>query len=181
MTSARSAIPPAAFAGPRDPPRRRRSARTEISESDRETNPDPSRNGEFVSSRTSQFWATACIHVPTLDVQAPNQSRRKSRYSKALKTRLSTVLRVTEAASGGDQVQVVAVEVGKEARRLPWFSNGSPTKFTFFARRSCEGLRRNCLHRPPDGGYPDPSTSVDHDRRAEGIISSIDPFFARTK
>ena len=75
---------------------------------------NPSRNGEFVSSKTSQFWATACIQVPTLEVQAPNQSRRKSRYSKALKTRLSTVPALRKWLRACDQVQVVAVEVGKE-------------------------------------------------------------------
>jgi hypothetical protein len=32
----------------------------------------PRKNGEPVSDRTSQFCATICIHVPMLEVQAPN-------------------------------------------------------------------------------------------------------------
>ena len=32
-----------------------------------------------VSERTIQFCATICIHVPMLDVQAPNHCTRKSR------------------------------------------------------------------------------------------------------
>ena len=61
----------------------------------------PRRNGEFVISSTSQFWATVCIHVPMLEVQAPNQSRRKSRYSKALKTRFSKAVPVTATVWAG--------------------------------------------------------------------------------
>ena len=36
----------------------------------------PSRKAEPVIVRISQFWATSCIQVPTLDVNAPAQSRR---------------------------------------------------------------------------------------------------------
>jgi hypothetical protein len=49
----------------------------------------PSHDAEPVIVRTSQFWATVCIHVPTLDKNAPVHSRRKSGYVNALKTRVS--------------------------------------------------------------------------------------------
>lgn len=39
----------------------------------------PRKNAEPVNDTISQFSATACIHVPTLDAPAPNQSSRKSR------------------------------------------------------------------------------------------------------
>src|SRR4030095_7396622 len=38
---------------------------------------------ELVSSSTSQLCATFCIQVPMLDVHAPIQRMRKSRYDKA--------------------------------------------------------------------------------------------------
>src|SRR5215813_11272320 len=44
----------------------------------------PSRNVDPVIVRISQFCATSCIHVPTLDVKAPAHIRRKSRYPNAL-------------------------------------------------------------------------------------------------
>src|SRR5438128_10692361 len=47
----------------------------------------PRKNAEFVSDQTSQFCATICIHVPMLDVQAPNHCTRKSRYVKAVSVR----------------------------------------------------------------------------------------------
>ena len=37
--------------------------------------------------RTSQFCATICIHVPMLEVQAPNHCTRKSRYVNAASMR----------------------------------------------------------------------------------------------
>jgi len=43
----------------------------------------PRKNAECVSDSTSQFCATICIHVPMLEVQAPNHCTRKSRYAKA--------------------------------------------------------------------------------------------------
>jgi hypothetical protein len=39
----------------------------------------PRRNAEFVIERTTQLCATVCIQVPVVEVNAPNQSRRKSR------------------------------------------------------------------------------------------------------
>ena len=39
----------------------------------------PRKNAELVSETTSQFCATICIHVPMLEVQAPNHWTRKSR------------------------------------------------------------------------------------------------------
>ena len=39
----------------------------------------PRKKAEPVSDRTSQFCALICIHVPMLDVQAPNHCTRKSR------------------------------------------------------------------------------------------------------
>ncbi len=36
----------------------------------------PSRNADPVMVRISQFCATSCIHVPTLEVNAPAQRRR---------------------------------------------------------------------------------------------------------
>jgi hypothetical protein len=39
----------------------------------------PRKKAEFVRVSTSQFWATLCIHVPMLEVQAPIQRVRKSR------------------------------------------------------------------------------------------------------
>src|SRR5215831_16235395 len=46
----------------------------------------------------SQPWATICIQVPTLEVQAPTHMRRKSRYSNALKVR-RTVVSTTAVAT----------------------------------------------------------------------------------
>ena len=48
----------------------------------------PSKKAEPESCRTSQLWASFCIHVPMLEVQAPAHMSRKSRDSKAVKTRL---------------------------------------------------------------------------------------------
>ena len=39
-----------------------------------------SMNGDFEISNTSQLWASFCIHVPMLDVQAPIHISRKTRY-----------------------------------------------------------------------------------------------------
>src|SRR6185436_4071717 len=49
----------------------------------------PRKNGECVSDRTSQFCATICIHVPMLEVHAPNHCTRKSRYENADSVRMS--------------------------------------------------------------------------------------------
>src|SRR5215469_7984340 len=46
----------------------------------------------------SQPWATICIQVPMLEVQAPTHMRRKSRYSNALKV-LRTVVSTTAVAT----------------------------------------------------------------------------------
>src|SRR5215217_2940247 len=43
----------------------------------------PSQNGELVNCNTSHPCATACIHVPTLDRNAPIQKRRKLRWESA--------------------------------------------------------------------------------------------------
>ncbi len=43
----------------------------------------PRKKAECVSDSTSQFCATICIHVPMLDVHAPNHCTRKSRYENA--------------------------------------------------------------------------------------------------
>ena len=40
----------------------------------------PRKNGEPVIDSTSQFSATACVQVPTLETQEPNHRSRKSRY-----------------------------------------------------------------------------------------------------
>ena len=45
----------------------------------------PSSAVDPVIVRISQFCATSCIHVPTLDVNAPAHMRRKSRYENALR------------------------------------------------------------------------------------------------
>src|SRR6516162_8880072 len=37
----------------------------------------PSMNADLESSNTSQLWASFCIHVPILDVHAPNHMMRK--------------------------------------------------------------------------------------------------------
>ena len=39
----------------------------------------PNQKGEPPSSKTSQLWASFCIHVPMLEVQAPDHMSRKSR------------------------------------------------------------------------------------------------------
>src|SRR4026209_2232713 len=43
----------------------------------------PRKKAEPVSEKTSHFSARLCIQVPMLEVQAPNQSTRKSRCSSA--------------------------------------------------------------------------------------------------
>src|SRR5271157_1897925 len=45
----------------------------------------PSHSGELVSCRTSQPWATFCIHVPTLETINPDQIKAKFRCCKAAK------------------------------------------------------------------------------------------------
>src|SRR5215469_12131145 len=72
----------------------------------------PSRKGECEISSTSQLWATICIQVPMDEVQAPSQSRRKSRYWKALKVRRNTSLRQRLFAL--DYMQDIAVQIGEE-------------------------------------------------------------------
>src|SRR5207237_8910840 len=65
----------------------------------------PRKNAEFVSDSTSQFCATICIHVPMLEVQAPNHCTRKSRYVKAASVRRS----VRAPSDDAEAVSVVAV------------------------------------------------------------------------
>src|SRR5207247_3518687 len=43
----------------------------------------PSQRGEFDSSKTNQPWATACIQVPVLERNAPDQKSRKLRCRSA--------------------------------------------------------------------------------------------------
>ena len=50
----------------------------------------PTQNGEPPSTSTSQLCASFCIHVPMLDVQAPDHIRRKSRDRKGSKALLNT-------------------------------------------------------------------------------------------
>src|SRR5882757_3839322 len=45
----------------------------------------------LVNSKTSQFWATSCIHVPMDEVHAPIHMRRNCWYWNALKTRENTI------------------------------------------------------------------------------------------
>ena len=61
---------------------------------------EPEKKRRLVISNTSQFCAISCIHVPMLDVQAPNQRSRKSRYWKALKTRAQHAVAVSIYGSG---------------------------------------------------------------------------------
>src|SRR5438552_19173110 len=72
----------------------------------------PRKNAELVSETTSQFCATICIHVPMLEVQAPNHCTRKSRYVNAASVRRMARAPmdgvVAGAASG-----VVAVDAGE--------------------------------------------------------------------
>jgi len=49
----------------------------------------PSQKGEPESCKTSQLCAMICIQVPMAEVHAPIHMMRKSRYWKALKTRVS--------------------------------------------------------------------------------------------
>src|SRR5215831_3594229 len=70
----------------------------------------PRKNGEALVSETmSQFCATICIHVPTLEVQAPIHWTRKSRYVKATRVRRSV------RAAAGEESVASAVEVAAEA------------------------------------------------------------------
>ena len=94
----------------------------------------PSRKGDFVMSRTSQFCAISCIHVPMVDVQAPIQRSRKSRYWNALKTRRSTRCRggrsLWQRFLALDQMEQVAVGVVEENQAVAQVSKGSPQKVT---------------------------------------------------
>ena len=62
----------------------------------------------MVSERTSQFCATICIHVPMLDVQAPNHWTRKSRYVNAASMR-----RIVRAPSDEDGAAAVSAGRGR--------------------------------------------------------------------
>ena len=62
----------------------------------------------MVSETTSQFCATICIHVPMLDVQAPNHCTRKSRYVNAASIRRMARAPMEGVGAGSVSVTVAA-------------------------------------------------------------------------
>src|SRR6185503_13953928 len=70
----------------------------------------PRKNGEeLVSETISQFCATICIHVPMLEVQAPNHCTRKSRYVNAASIRRMARAPMEGMGAGGVSVTVAAL------------------------------------------------------------------------
>src|ERR1700741_19511 len=70
--------------------------------------------GDCESSSTSQFCASCCIHVPMLEVHAPNHNNRKSRYRKALKPRLNKESSLRQRLFAFDQMEDVAIAIFEE-------------------------------------------------------------------
>src|SRR5690349_24374123 len=68
----------------------------------------PRKNAELVSETTSQFCATICIHVPMLEVHAPNHCTRKSRYVKAASMRRIARAPIDGVGTGGVSVAEAA-------------------------------------------------------------------------
>jgi hypothetical protein len=67
-----------------------------------------------------------------LEMQAPIHSTRKSRYSNALKTRRSKPVRLRERFRPADEVEDVAVEIGKEHQPVAMIvQRGGQERHTF--------------------------------------------------
>ena len=94
---------------------------------------------------TSQACASFCIQVPMLEVQAPNHSRRKSRYRKALKTRVSNYYCTRDSAARSDRVRAadevhdVAVGVVEEHQPVSLHLLGRLEEFHVLGREPLAG------------------------------------------
>src|SRR5262245_30399843 len=81
------------------------------------------KNADPVSDRTIQFCAVAWVHVPTLEVQAPNHCTRKSRLVHAASircaARASNVELIEEVEAAGDGGVVASTEDTGSAKSHP--------------------------------------------------------------
>ena len=125
----------------------------------------PSRNGEPESCSTSQLWASFCIQVPMLEVQAPAHISRKSRDSKARKVRLSKPApRLRQRLRAVDQVQDVAVAIGEEHQAIALDLERLAEEGHALALQLGVGAVEIRPPRPPDGASPASSSSWRRDR-----------------
>src|SRR5882724_4870568 len=67
----------------------------------------PSQNGESVNCKTSQPCATACIHVPVLERNAPDQNNRKLRCRSARNISPTPRLRLCSSSSSVGMIKLI--------------------------------------------------------------------------
>src|SRR5437588_2588673 len=98
----------------------------------------PSQNGEFESCRTSQPCATACIHVPVFERNAPDQNSRKFRCRSARNISLRPRLRSDLISSRAD-ISILNNIAPSLAQNFS--SSWIVTQFRLFSAPLCEVLR----------------------------------------